>query len=293
MKRICSLVAAAVLVLTAGPLAVPATAQDTQDGLRPMKITTEGQTLAPQDQPVLVESRELLPDRRSEIVLPSFELRVWSDGTRSLVGTVEVAFDELPLAIDYVADLEAGTYRATRSTPTEESRQPNPGSVTRLSERFQSQPSPGLAGSGSELQGLPSAATVGYSASGSVRTEDPAFLDLTKTTSVLDWTVTNGVTFNWTRAVDRCWAANPSALGTHWFIDWCTGDGGYFKGGDAPVCNRAEGKYHNDDFLDNTKRTHVQQWVETCGGNGFARFTWSHSDWGEAAGLLTGKFSSP
>lgn len=84
-----------------------------------------------------------------------------------------------------------------------------------------------------------------------------------------------------------CGAANPSALGTHWFKTSCSLGGPTLS--DGFFLATARGKYFNWDFGLNTLRTDVDTWVELSlnPGTGVS-WNFTHTATGEFSFLLTG-----
>lgn len=88
-------------------------------------------------------------------------------------------------------------------------------------------------------------------------TWDPAYIQLTHSDIDINWAREDTPTgCRWTaRGRGQCWAANPSELGTHWFVSSCQR---------SPVISaemyaRGEtfGQFFNDDFGDDDERTWV------------------------------------
>ena len=83
-----------------------------------------------------------------------------------------------------------------------------------------------------------------------------------------------------------CWAANPSPLDTHWYVNTC---GYYNKTGGG---GNASGSYYNYDFLDDQVATYVSQMADITLLSGVgAVWGWDHTDWGEASYLIHGSLT--
>jgi len=121
-----------------------------------------------------------------------------------------------------------------------------------------------------------------------VQTKDPVFVVLTETMTQLTWTVSSsGAVTGAQPSSDSCWSANPSSLGTHWFVSSCSYGALYTSAG--RVCNDNQGGYYNYDFGDDNVITTVSQYVYVCGRNdAFYDYSWSHNDGGEFALLIYG-----
>ncbi|HKI00950.1 MAG TPA: hypothetical protein VKK31_03120 [Thermoanaerobaculia bacterium] len=106
--------------------------------------------------------------------------------------------------------------------------------------------------------------------------------------SRLSWTVSSGGTVTGAQpSSDSCWAANPSSLGTHWFVSYCLNGALYVSSG--RVCNDNRGDYYNYDFGFGSQITTASQYVYACGRNdALYDYNWSHNDGGEGAILIYG-----
>lgn len=121
-----------------------------------------------------------------------------------------------------------------------------------------------------------------------VQAKDPPQIVLTETKAELKWTVAANGNVSWNSYSDGCWAANPSALGTHWSVTACANAGAWSPSA-TRVCNDHSGSYENFDFLDPAQVTTVSQSAWLCGRNdAIFDYNWSHTDGGEAAFLLGG-----
>lgn len=118
---------------------------------------------------------------------------------------------------------------------------------------------------------------------------DPAWFKLTETSNYLRWEVFGNGTVTWRNYSEGCWAANPSPIQTHWFVNWCSHPAPFYENGNTNVLHQAAGAYYNWDFENNNEQTTVTQSSLIRGKNDATyTYTWSHVDGGEAAGLLVG-----
>ncbi|MDR6551881.1 hypothetical protein [Paenibacillus qinlingensis] len=129
-----------------------------------------------------------------------------------------------------------------------------------------------------------------HSAKVKLLTVDPPQADLCYTQNELNWkTYLDGSYWynDVTSSYVTYWAANPSTLLTHWFVD--NYGGSWTKDNNTQDINHnVYGYYHNYDFQDNNLRTDVQQNV-TVIGKKFGEFTYDTSayTYGEYEYLLT------
>lgn len=124
-----------------------------------------------------------------------------------------------------------------------------------------------------------------------VTTYDPVYVELTSTTAHGWWSWIQTRVCNWkSGGFNQCWAANPSSLGTHWYIQSCTANGPY--GGEGFFDLTAFGNYINWDFGLNSYSTRVSQWarVQLKTFTGVVA-TWGHNDSGEGSWLIFGSFT--
>lgn len=221
-------------------------------------------------------SAKLLPQANAEVVLPRLEAIFLSDGSVTLRGQGTARVDSAPSGFDFTVDLAKGTYTTRRLSPTElEERTPLVESSGR-NRVGESPEAPELKVSPGNWQGKVR-----------VQTKDPAFIVLTETTVQVSWSVAANGTVTWKSYSDGCWAANPSALGTHWFNGSCALGAAYYNSNRA--CNANTGSYYNYDFVDPNQGTFVTDSDWLCGRND-AQFdySWSHNDSGEGAILIYG-----
>lgn len=123
-----------------------------------------------------------------------------------------------------------------------------------------------------------------------VTTYDPIYVSLTETTAHSNWGTIQVRTCKWYRTgLNGCWAANPSSLGTHWYVSSCGKQGP--SGGDYGYDFTALGSYYNYDFGLNSLMTTVSQYVRIrlAGYLGVVT-SWNHTDGGEFSYLIFGSF---
>jgi len=228
---------------------------------------------------------ELQPLRSAEVLVSGFKAIFLSDGSVTLSGKGSAKVGSPQSGFDFEVDLVQETYTTRRLKPGE------------IGERAPLQQSSGFnrapvldSQSSKPPLSLITAAVSPGSWHGRVRvqTKDPAFLILTETNVELTWTVYSNGTVAWSSYSDGCWAANPSALGTHWFVSSCATGGPYYTSS-TRVCNDHAGSYYNYDFLDASQRTDVSDSDWLCGRNdAMFDYNWSHNDSGEASLLIYG-----
>lgn len=124
-----------------------------------------------------------------------------------------------------------------------------------------------------------------------VTTYDPVYVELTSTSAFGWW---DRYTLRWcvwkSGGVNSCWAANPSPLNTHWYIQSCSASGPY--GDELSFNYTANGSYINWDFLLDSQATTVSQSVNIRLTRGIGVGTsWYHVDAGEASALIFGSFT--
>ena len=227
---------------------------------------------------------ELRPLPGAEVVVPGFKAFFLSDGSVTISGKGRARAGAPTSGFDFEVDLASGTYTTRRLDPSEiEERRP-------LQEAFGENRQPGRPGRSGEPPQKITAAVLPGTWWGRVRvqTRDPLLVVLTETTTELTWTVDSGGTVSWISYGDGCWAANPSSLGTHWFVSSCQLGGPWYPSA-TRVCNENRGYYYNWDFEDENLRTDVSQWSWMCGRNdALYDFNWSHNDSGEFSLLIYG-----
>lgn len=222
----------------------------------------------------------LRPQPGAEVVVLEFKALFLSDGSVTLSGKGTARADAPPQGFDFEVDLTRGTYTTRRLDPPEiEERD-------RLQGRQGQQTDP----SGEDrLKPAIKAITPGtYTGRVRVQTKDPVFVILTETMTQLTWTVSSSGTVTGAQpSSDSCWAANPSSLGTHWFVSYCANGALYTSAG--RVCNDNQGSYYNYDFGFDSDITTASQYVYVCGRNdAFYDYNWSHNDSGEGYLLIYG-----
>lgn len=223
----------------------------------------------------------LRPLPGAEVVLPEVKAFHLSDGSVTIAGKGRARVGAPVQGFDYEVDLVRGTYTTRRLDPAEiAERQPL---VESFGENRQPLPPAG------DLDRIAAAVLPGtWYGRVRVQTKDPVFVVLTETTAELTWTVASAGTVAWNSYGDGCWSANPSSLGTHWFVSSCQG-GAPWSPSSTRACNDNQGGYYNWDFGDANQSTTVSQWASLCGRNdAFYDYNWSHNDGGEYALLIYG-----
>lgn len=214
-------------------------------------------------------------------MIPKFEAIFLSDGSVSLRGRGTAVASAEPQGYDFEVDLANGTY-TTRKLDSQEIKERDRLEKGDLEDQQ----------SGDAIQGIDKAITPGtYRAGARVQTRDPVFILLAETMTNLVWTVSStGTVTGTTGSSDRCWAANPSSLGTHWFTQYCKNGALYVSLG--RVCNDNVGNYINYDFpplFPTPESTTASHSVYVCGRNDATyNYDWSANHGGEASYLLTG-----
>jgi hypothetical protein len=214
-------------------------------------------------------SLKLRPQPQSEVIVPEFKAFFLSDGSVTLRGKGSARAGHPVQGFDFEVDLVHGTYTTRRLDASE------------IEERDRLQ--------GRPLEPAVKAITPGtYTARARVQTKDPAFIVLAETMTRLTWTVSSGGTVTGIQpSSDSCWAANPSSLGTHWFVNYCANGALYSSLG--RICNDNTGDYYNYDFGFDDSITTAHHYVYVCGRNdAFYDYNWSYSDGGEDAILIYG-----
>lgn len=188
----------------------------------------------------VVRKVQLKPRPGTEVVLPDFTATVYSDDSVSLSSGGSHDAGMPPLAFNFEADIKQGTYKTRREDV-------NKGDFAEHGE--QSRTNDGtMAGS---VPALTDALAVNPGDSwGKVRVigRDPAWIVVNQTTNSLSWRVFPNGTVTWLNFTDKCFAANPSAAGTHWFTTSCSNDSPWFPMGSTTVQNNSDGSYTNWDF---------------------------------------------
>jgi len=227
---------------------------------------------------------ELRPLPETEILIPNFKAAVLSNGSIMLSGSGRERAGDPTTAIEFEADLVNETYRTRRVDAKEIEK------VFAPAQSLQDENSSSAAVQGNGQAEIPAKIVRpgGWSGRVRVQTRDPIFLVLTETSSKLEWTTYTNGTVKWNRRTDSCSAANPSALGTHWFTKSCQ-PGTVWYTSSSRVCHEHRGSYYNYDFLVASKRTDASQYIMICGRNdGFFDYRWTHTDSGEGSFLIFG-----
>ena len=234
-----------------------------------------GQERLPHDGLKVRKAVKLQPQPEAEVTIPQLKALFLSDGSVTLSGHGTVDARAPMHGYDFEVDLTRGTYTTRRLDQREIEER----------DRLQGSPRKEQPVHRSREESLEKATV--YCARVRVRTEDPAFIDLTETMTRLSWTISSTGALTSTYAADSCWAANPSSLGTHWYTNYCTYGGLYTSSG--RLCNDNRGDYYNYDFVFDDLITTANQYVYVCGRND-ARYdySWSHNDAGEGALLIFG-----
>jgi hypothetical protein len=220
-------------------------------------------------------SVKLQPKPDAEVILPELKALFLSDGSVTLSGKGTAVAGAPAQGFDFEVDLAHGTYTTRQLDQFEiEERDRLQGRLPSEEEK----PEPSI-----------KAITPGnYTARVRVQTKDPVFIVLTETMTRLSWTVSSTGTVTGVQpSSDSCWAANPSSLGTHWFVSYCLNGALYTSAG--RVCNDNRGDYYNYDFGFDDQITTASQYVYICGRNdAIYDYNWSHNDGGESALLIYG-----
>lgn len=218
---------------------------------------------------------KLQPEVGTEVIVPELKALFLSDGSVTLTGQGTARVNAPPQGFDFEVDLTRGTY-VTRHLDQRE-----------IEKRGLQDPAREERGK-SRLDPAIEAITPGtWSGRVRVLTEDPVFIDLTETMTRLTWTVSSTGAVAWQSYSDSCWAANPSSLGTHWYVSSCAYGGPYTSSG--RICNNNSGSYYNYDFGFDEDITTASQTVYLCGRNdAMYDYNFTHNDGGEGALLIFG-----
>lgn len=226
----------------------------------------------------VVSSIELTPDPESTTVIPALRLDYLVDGRRALRGVFISQRGQEEELVFFRVDPASAIYRTFRPEDL-------PVAGVRELTRHREKAKENLVLIQCECEEDPCEG----SWTASVTTYDPIFLPLTETIGVANWHYvdTPGVCKLISSGSPVCWAANPSALGTHWFNSACVG----FNAEPFGVDYNTGGTYFNWDFGLNTLRTDVGQTVRIHLQHSIGVITsWSHTDGGEFAALIFGSF---
>jgi hypothetical protein len=215
------------------------------------------------------------------VVIPNFTLLENEDGSVTLTGEGTANVFDRKTGFDFVVDRKRGTYSTKKIDPAK--------MEERSVELFQSgESTAGDVAPPGDGAIVPLVSPGHYYGRVRVVTRDPAFITLTETSTSLTWYVYSSGSVAWTNYSDGCWAANPSALGTHWYTSYC-GYGSPWYASAYYACNANSGRYYNWDFGSNTQITEVAQTAKICGRNdAYYDYWWSHNDAGEASYLIFG-----
>lgn len=248
-------------------------------GLPAAALAEEGPARGDRDLPVQRVVR-LQPLADAEVLVPNFRAIFHEDGSVTLTGSGRAKAGTPTSGFDFEVDVLAGTYTTRRLDPRE------------IEELVPLQEAEGF---NRALREPGDEAPVEKVSPGTwwgrvrVQTKDPAFIVLAETTIELTWTVAASGTVSWNSYRDACWAANPSSLGTHWFVSSCAAGGGPWYASGNRVCNDNSGSYYNWDFLIASLRTDSSHYTWMCGRNdAIFDYNWSYSDSGEAALAIYG-----
>ncbi len=221
----------------------------------------------PNQKPTKVKEIKLKPKEDAEIIIPDFTLTVYDDGSREVSASAMVAPEEPGLAYSFEVDTRDNTYKTKR----EAIKNPNDSSRKKATVI-----SPG-----------------DYRATATIITTDIATIYVNSTRDQVEWRVDYLGKVYWLSVLDECMAANPSAAGTHWFIQSCSNDIPYYRNNQQKVYNDARGSYINWDFGSASQSTSVSHWISLRGQNdGWYQVSWSHTDSGEFAYLISGSLNS-
>lgn len=227
----------------------------------------------------VLEVTKLQPQSGSEVIVPDFKASFLSDGSVTISGKASARAGAPAQGFDFEVDLENRTYKTRRLDAAE------------IAERDRSRRTPPRSAS-SEEQPLEKAVANAirpgdWRGRVRVQTKDPVFIVLTETMASVNWRVSSTGAVTALSHSDYCWAANPSSLGTHWYVDFCLYGAPYMNAGRA--CNANRGDYYNYDYLIPTWETTVVQTAYICGRNDAVYdVTWSHNDAGEDSLLIYG-----
>lgn len=222
---------------------------------------------------------KLRPQADAEVVIPDFRAIFLSDGSVSIRAKGTADANAEPQGYDFEVDLVNGTY-TTRRLDRQEIAERDLLQQELLKDQL----------SGEEpLESTTKAITPGtWFARARVQTKDPVNVLLAETMTSLTWTVSStGTVTGVSPSTDRCWAANPSSLGTHWSVSSCSYGALYVSAG--RVCNDNTGNYINYDFGLPAYSTTASHYVYVCGRNDATyNYDYTANHGGEFYFLLTG-----
>lgn len=142
----------------------------------------------------------------------------------------------------------------------------------------------------SSISSIQPLATSQYTAGLRYSTIDPANIALNRSTHQMTWYGNGSDAWKGTRSASA-WAANPSSLGTHWFVNANRYEGFVDEG--RFVNSSSYHSYYNWDFLDDDKRTDVWHRVNIRGyGDGYVYYYAENGKSGEGNSLLSFKLDT-
>ncbi|MCZ7355779.1 MAG: hypothetical protein O8C65_02500 [Candidatus Methanoperedens sp.] len=205
----------------------------------------------------IVKIIQLQPESGSEVILNSSNATRWSDDSISFGGSGEKRVGEPALYFSIEVNISKGTYKTIKRNIS------NDIEFTPVLSKVEIY--------NNEL--VPNILTAGvkpgtWLATIQMITKDPALWDLAKTTHTLTWTVNPSGTVTYKGRIDSCWAANPSPLNTHWYVDSCNFQGSYLYSADyTALFSTVDNKFHNWDFMNQNQATYVEHWNQIKGRN--------------------------
>lgn len=231
--------------------------------------------------PTVLKTVKLKPQVGTEVALPDFKATFYSDGKVRVGSAGTYSVNAPTQVIQFEVDTVKGTYKTKVVSPEEYEERTGlrlKSNDLLINKNFRG---------GATESDLPAKNQGDWWGSVKVKTLDPVTVDLTATTTELAWRVFWDGTVNWLWTVRSCWAANPSALGTHWFVDSCQRGIPWFASW-TKVCNQTSGSYHNTDFPLSDNH-YADQWTLICGRNdAMFEYNWTHEDMGPFSGLIFG-----
>jgi hypothetical protein len=113
-------------------------------------------------------------------------------------------------------------------------------------------------------------------------TDDPVGVDLCSTKLTLSW-YDYGSTIGYKSRDLSTWAANPSSLGTHWYVIGSTLDNYSLNSSKTQLTQKGYGYYRNYDFLDDDEETRVTHIISiTAKNDGTYSYVVDWERWGES-----------
>ncbi len=235
-----------------------------------------------------VLTMDLVPESGSDVQLAAMKLDLLDDGSRMVRGLL-VMSGEGPAqgSFDFVVDTAKGTYRTIeRKELQRPAYETGPGDYKGAVTKIQ-KPSDSSGIRDKSIEGLCEDNCHG-SWTVTVSTLDPVFVKLTETRVTGTWGEFGFLPPcpRWREfGFGNCWAANPSSLGTHWFVNSCS-----VLGPGTNITNTAS--YWNYDFGFDNLRTDVFQTANVRWNPGIGvGIGWSHQDFGEGSFLIYGSLS--